>query len=240
MRHRSPARSRAAQRALALLALAACGPRLPPPPPVGPDGVQAAVPRPARAFPNPTLITHEGQQVRFYDDVLQDRASVVVFFYTRCTGVCPTTIRQTAALREALRGQLPGEPLQFVAVTLDPELDSPAALAAYRAEQGIDEDPTLAPWTFLTGSPADLEVVRRGMGAWDPDPLVDADRTQHANLLTFGDDRTDRWTALPIGMSDERILQTLRRFVGTDEAARLADVRPHPTSPVPPVALERP
>lgn len=57
-------------------------------------------------------------------------------------------------------------------------------------------------------------------GLYDPDPVVDADRTQHAALLTFGNDQYDRWTALPAGLKFSDVSETFRRIVGTTERQR--------------------
>jgi protein SCO1/2 len=36
-------------------------------------------------FPNVWLTTHDGQKVRFYDDLLKDKIVAINFFYSTCT-----------------------------------------------------------------------------------------------------------------------------------------------------------
>ena len=48
---------------------------------------------------------------------------------------------------------------------------------------------------FLTGHPGDIERLRRGLGFRDPDPRIDADRSQHAGIIAMGNGRTSRWAA---------------------------------------------
>ncbi|MFM9066429.1 MAG: hypothetical protein ACKOUR_03700, partial [Planctomycetota bacterium] len=64
---------------------------------------------------------------------------------------------------------------------------------------------------FLTGRPSDIEKVRQGLGLTDPDPQVDRDRSQHAALLTFGNDRTNRWSTVPVEVPEKRMIQVIVR-----------------------------
>ncbi|MFZ2404497.1 MAG: SCO family protein, partial [Methylobacter sp.] len=41
------------------------------------------------AFPNVPLITHEGQVVRFYDDLIKNKTVMINFMYVRCGDICP-------------------------------------------------------------------------------------------------------------------------------------------------------
>ena len=37
-------------------------------------------------FPNTELLTHEGERVRFYEDLVRDKTVLFQFMYTRCDG----------------------------------------------------------------------------------------------------------------------------------------------------------
>ena len=37
-------------------------------------------------FPNTTLTTHEGEEVRFYEDLVKDKVVMINLMYTTCTG----------------------------------------------------------------------------------------------------------------------------------------------------------
>ncbi len=43
-----------------------------------------------RYFPNVDLVTSEGKQVKFYDDLLKDKIVVINLMYANCEGICPT------------------------------------------------------------------------------------------------------------------------------------------------------
>jgi len=144
-----------------------------------------------RQFVNVPLRTQDGRRVRFYDDLVRDRAVVISFMYTRCNGSCPLTSGKLAQLQETLGDRL-GRDLTFLSITLDPDHDRPAELKEYAASYGARNG-----WIFLTGSREDVEALRRNLGVRDLDPAIDRDRSQHGTVLTFGNDRTGRWAALP-------------------------------------------
>src|SRR5712691_7041803 len=89
---------------------------------------------------------------------------------------------------------------------------------------GITDDPTLPTWTYATGQFEDLERLRRSLGLYELDPVLDADRTQHASILTFGNDLTNRWAALPVGSTFQDINTTILRIAGNTPRQRYRDV----------------
>lgn len=64
------------------------------------------------------------------------KVTVVFFGYTQCPDVCPTTLSELAAVRQALGAD--GERVQGVFVTVDPARDTPEVLKAYVASFGAD------------------------------------------------------------------------------------------------------
>ncbi len=51
--------------------------------------------------------------------------------------------------------------IRLVSITIDPEHDTPAVLAEYAERFGAPRG-----WSFLTGSPEDVERVLRAFDAW--------------------------------------------------------------------------
>ena len=90
------------------------------------------------------------------------------FTYTRCAEACRQTPAQIADFHAALADLAPaGAPVQLVTISLDPQRDDPAALAALadrvRPAGGL-------PWTFLVGGPLDTRaVVGGGFNMWYAD-----------------------------------------------------------------------
>jgi protein SCO1/2 len=83
----------------------------------------------------------------------------VTFAYTRCPDAtaCPMTMTKFAKLNAALAKEKDG---RLLAVTVDPETDTPAVLADYARRIGADPDR----WRFLTGDPRALARVAESFG----------------------------------------------------------------------------
>lgn len=174
------------------------------------------------SFPDVQLIDQYGQNHLFRRDLIRDKIVCVMFFYSECTGTCPGTIQMVSHLRQASKGQFADQDVQFVAITLDPEHDTPEVLKEYAESRGILPEEGMPEWLFCTGRYEDLEQIRRSLGLYDRDPVIDADRTQHAALVVFGNDKADRWTAQPSGLGGNDLVETFFRITGTSERQRFA------------------
>ena len=154
-------------------------------------------------FSNIELQTQVGETVHFYEDLIRDKAVIVNFFYTTCAKACPGTSAQLAKMNDELAPWI-GQEITMLSLSIDPEVDDPARMKEYWEVFGSKPG-----WLMLTGDEDEINRVRRQMGVYDLDPVIDADKTQHAGILTFGNDRTDRWAALPAFMHRERMLETI-------------------------------
>ena len=174
------------------------------------ERLHAAVGRERQAhpyFPDPVIYDHTGKQVRFYTDLLKGKVVVINMMYTVCTRICPTNI---ARLREvqAQLGARSGRDVHLYSLTLRPELDSPGALAAYAKK--FD----LAPgWSFLTGYPKDMDLIRRKLGFYDTDPVADADIANHTGALRLGNVRRDRWLMMPNRSAATQVVRALDNLI---------------------------
>lgn len=101
-----------------------------------------AAPELSKLYPVPefSLTDQTGQAVTLAD--LKGRVWVADFIFTNCGGTCPV---MTDKMRK-LQDTLPAE-VRMVSFSVDPERDTPNALAAYAAEHGAARDR----WLFLTG-----------------------------------------------------------------------------------------
>ncbi|HET9594017.1 MAG TPA: SCO family protein [Anaeromyxobacteraceae bacterium] len=161
-----------------------------------------------RRFPDPRLVTQEGKEVRFYDDLVRGRVVMVNFAYTRCTGKCPLSTARLVEVQRLL-GQRFGRDVFHLTISLDPERDTPEAMRRYMAAHGGRPG-----WIWLTGAREDIDGIRRFLGVADRDPAVDADRARHTGLVLLGDDRTGRWSSMPAQVRPELILEALLRTAG--------------------------
>lgn len=165
-------------------------------------------------FAKVRLIDHEGNEVDFYDRFVKDKKMAVNFMYTVCKGICPGMTANIKKAREELAKRGITD-ICFISISIEPDKDTPERLAAYMDANGITNHPGISPWVFLTGDLASIDRLRKSLGVFDPDPEIDADRTQHGGVLTFGNDQTNWWGATPALQPYEGIVSTLERLMQT-------------------------
>ena len=141
----------------------------------------------ARYFPNVALTTHQGKRARFYDDLIKDKIVVINWMYADCEGVCPLITANLVKVQKLL-GDRVGRDLFLYSLTLKPQDDTPKQLAAYAAMHHVGPG-----WLFLTGAPADLELLRHTLGFADIDRAVDRDTSRHSGVLRFGNEPLALW-----------------------------------------------
>jgi protein SCO1/2 len=146
--------------------------------------------------------------VRFYDDLIKGKTVVISFMFTSCKAICPMTNANLLKVQKAL-GDHMGRNVFFYSLTLDPKTDTPEVLHKYARSIGAKPG-----WTFLTGKAEDLELLRRKLGFTDPDPKVDADKTQHGGLIAYGNDALGRWSMMPSTADPSRIAEAVTRIIG--------------------------
>ena len=138
---------------------------------------------------------------------LRGHRVALTFIYTRCPlpEFCPLMDRHFAAVQKALAGKPGLADVRLVSVTLDPEFDTPAVLAAHAAR--LRADPGV--WSFLTGEPAVVRGFEEQFGIYNERSTDDPAQITH-NLRTAVIDPDGRvvkiitgndWT--PAGLLDD-------------------------------------
>ena len=165
-----------------------------------------------RYFPNVSLQTQDGKSVRFYDDLIKDKIVTINFFYAKCEGICPTVTANLAQVQRIL-GPCVGRDIFMYSISLKPEQDTPTALKDYaemfQAKPG---------WTFLTGQPDDVELLRRSLGFTNLDPKLDRDKSQHIGNVRYGNEPLMLWAACPGMASPEFIAKTISWMLAPERA----------------------
>ncbi len=159
-----------------------------------PDIAPVAAERPERGgevwgesyFPNIPLVTHRGEQVRFFDDLIEGKVVALSFIYTSCPDTCPV---QTARMLQVARllGDRLGDDVHFYSITIDPDYDTQPVLAEFAASWNIPDG-----WTFLTGDRDDIVLLRKKLGM-RLDDVEGRDLSAHTVNLLIGNQRTGRW-----------------------------------------------
>ena len=141
-----------------------------------------------RSFPNIVLTTHEGKQVRFYDDLLKDKIVILNLMYASCNGICPTTTANLKQVHKLLRAEVTRD-IFIYSLTLKPEEDTPDKLRDYARLHRV-RDPS---WQFLTGNSDEVDLLRHKLGFADPNPEIDRDKSRHSGMLRYGNEPLAVW-----------------------------------------------
>jgi len=158
-----------------------------------------------RHLPNIGLTTHEGRSVRFYDDLVKGKVVAINFMFTSCHENCPLATANLVAVQKML-GERAGREVTMLSISLDADHDTPERLRRYVKEYGVRTG-----WYFLTGRRSDIELLRRKLGAYELNPVLDADPAQHAGIVILGNEPRGRWTAISAFSNPTRIRQAIER-----------------------------
>jgi len=134
-------------------------------------------------FPNVPLVTQDGQEVRFFDDLIEGKVVAINFIYTSCPDTCPLETAQLLKV-ESVLGDRMGKDVFFYSITIDPETDTPAVLKEYKERFG-------ASWTFLSGKKEDIVLLRRKLGLYI-DEIQDGSNNHNVSMI-IGNQKTGRW-----------------------------------------------
>ena len=139
----------------------------------------------ARHFPNVALVTHEGEEVRFYDDLVAGKVVAINFIFTSCPDSCPAETAKLVRVQEEL-GDRVGKDIFMYSISIDPEYDTPEVLKKYREKFSIKPG-----WTFLTGNEDDIILIRKSLGLYMEE--IQNDDGDHNLTFIVGNDRTGKW-----------------------------------------------
>jgi protein SCO1/2 len=173
----------------------------------------------ANYFPNVPLVTQDGKTVRFYDDLIKDKAVAINFIYTSCDEVCPL---ETASLVQAYKilGARAGRDVFFYSISTDPKRDTPEVLKAYAEKFG-------ATWLFLTGRQEDIRLIGKKLGMLRE--RDEATNSHHAAQLMLGDQPKGQWQRNSAVDNPEFLVARMGTFFGWRDTApqkSYADARP--------------
>lgn len=163
-------------------------------------------------FTNLSVITHNGKQVNFYDDLIKGKRVVINFAYLNCKDICPLAVSRLAEVTRQL-GDAVGRDVFFYTITMDPANDTPELLKMYADGYGAGPG-----WLFLTGKPADVERIRFQLGERSRKLI------EHRNDIVLGNDIDGEWSHSSAFADIEVIVETIREL---DPAYRAQTRKPH-------------
>jgi protein SCO1/2 len=161
---------------------------------------QAQLRRGPEFLPNRPVVNQNGEQLKFYDDLIKDKIVIVMFIYTSCTDICPLTTARMTLIEDKL-GPLIGKDFFIISMTVDPEVDTPERLKAYSKSFATGPG-----WTFVTGKPEDIRAINYRLGERSK-RLSD-----HRNEIVLGNDVTGEWQRDNVMGDLDRVVRTIREM----------------------------
>ena len=156
---------------------------------------------------NVELITQDNEKVHFYTDLVKDRRVVIQFMFARCKDICPVITHHLVEVQQMLKGRV-GSDIFFYSITLSPEEDTPRDLKTYAKMHHVGPG-----WTFLTGKPEDILLLRKSLGFFYNNPKEDADRNNHSGMVLVGTEPLMRWTMCEGGANPKWIATVIQTEV---------------------------
>jgi protein SCO1/2 len=170
----------------------------------------------ADCLPAISLVDQHDHQISLSS--LKGKPVLIDFIYTSCPGPCLMLTQKMARVARKLAIAL-GSSFAMVSITIDPEHDGSAQLAAYMKRQGIDPKG----WIFLTGSPVNIERV---LANFQLRRQRDADGTvEHVDgVFMLGPDGHELREYNGEVVKAETIVAELQKILGTRPTTHIASI----------------
>lgn len=149
-------------------------------------------------FPEVVVVSHEKRQALFYDDLLLGRTAIIHCFSIEHDAHYPVTAN-LSRVQEHLGDRL-GHDVFIYSLTTDPEHDTPDALARFARSHDAGDG-----WLFLTGRPADMELLRSRLFVHGRGVQRDFQRDCSMGLLRYGNESLGLWGSVPAKSDPEWI-----------------------------------
>jgi cytochrome oxidase Cu insertion factor (SCO1/SenC/PrrC family) len=132
--------------------------------------------------PAPTFTLTDQQNHQYSLSSSKGKVVVLTFLYTHCTDVCPFIATKLKDASTLLGND--NADVDFVVITVDPERDTPALLAAYSKEFGMYDR-----WHFVTGTHEQVAPLWKAYGVEvkvDKDSIATLDMNDIRDLESEG------------------------------------------------------
>jgi protein SCO1/2 len=158
----------------------------------------------AKYFPDAVLVNQDGQEMRFYSDLLQGKVVVINTIFTTCTGICPVMSKTYARLQDFLGDRL-GRDVYLISISVDPENDTPKRLKAFGDAFGAKKG-----WYLLTGEKANVDLVLHKLGHYVEQ------KESHTAIMLMGNEPTGLWKKA-FGLADSEEIAAILESVLEDK-----------------------
>mgnify|MGYP005636833041 CR=1 FL=1 len=127
-------------------------------------------------LPNIKLV-NENNIVSNFHDIVSTGTIVISMFYSRCVNKCIPLGKIMKRVHTLLGEFIEQENIHFISITLNSKQDSIDDLNYYKSEikaNGCEN------WHFFKGEHSDVELLRRQLGMYIPEPDIDSVMSNHS------------------------------------------------------------
>jgi cytochrome oxidase Cu insertion factor (SCO1/SenC/PrrC family) len=160
----------------------------------------------AKYFPNLVLLTQDNKTVHFYEDLLKGKVVLINFMFATCKGVCSPMTANLAKVQSYLGDHL-GRDVAMISITVDPEMDTPAALKKYAASHKAKPG-----WYFLTGEKKNVDWVLYKLGGYVED------KNEHTTVLILGNVTTGEWMKMHAMSNPTEIADAVTKLLASKKS----------------------
>lgn len=157
--------------------------------------------------PQVTLVRDDGKSVSLPDELNDGRPVVLNFIYTTCTAICPLVSQTISQLQFKLGTEL--ERVHLVSISIDPEEDTPARLAAYAKKHDAGPE-----WQHYTGTKSASVVTQRAFDAYR------GDKMNHTPVTFLRAAPDQAWIRIDGFATADELLEEVRNMLPKTESHR--------------------
>ncbi|WP_372527408.1 SCO family protein [Piscinibacter sp.] len=154
------------------------------------------------AAPRVQLVRADGRPVWLTDELNDGRPVVMNFIYTTCTSICPMSSQTFSELQNKLAAAR--DSVHLVSISIDPEQDTPARLAAYAKKFGAGTQ-----WQHYTGTLAASTAAQRAFDVYR------GDKMSHTPVTLLRKAPGDRWVRIDGFATADQLLAELHGAVAS-------------------------
>lgn len=133
-------------------------------------------------LPDTIVYDQHGRRLSFYNDLVKGKTVAINFLFTTCTTICPPLAATFRKVQQEL-GERVGRDVSLISISVDPATDVPERLKKFAAKFNAGPG-----WTFLTGSPPEMDRLLKALGA------AVADKNDHTPMVLVGNEAAGFWT----------------------------------------------
>ena len=152
-------------------------------------------------IPDVLVSDQNGNQLKFYSDLVKGKTVAINFIFTTCTTICPPLTATFRRVQQDLKTNAPEA--QLISISVDPTIDTPERLRDYAAKFKAGPG-----WTFVTGGKDEIDSLLQALG------VAVANKNDHTPMILIGNDEAKYWTRAYGLSSPTTLIKTITEVAG--------------------------